>query len=261
MSASGVFIGRVHSILREEFADVELSTIRYYEERGLVLPRRTSKGYRVYYPEHIECLRVALRMAQSGTPLASIQQHLVDRGLIAGDVVAVPKAAAAREGLSAIVTAYVNPPAAPAAPVEPALHVVPAPVASAVSTGDAVALDTVLADENISRRTVDALREFNMLSTFTVGSMEMLSSADADVLRTVAPLVARGLDVRFLAGLRRTVDRELDLIRQAIEPSLAAARGDARPKALVNAQHVAEEMDALRQALVTRELDRFFAGS
>jgi len=56
------------------------------------------------------------------------------------------------------------------------------------------------------------------------------------------------------------VDRELDLIRQAIEPSLAAARGDARPKALVNAQHVAEEMDALRQALVTRELDRFFAG-
>jgi len=104
------------------------------------------------------------------------------------------------------------------------------------------------------------VKVLNMLSTFTVGSMEMLSSADADVLRTVAPLVARGLDVRFLAGLRRTVDRELDLIRQAIEPSLAAARGDARPKALVNAQHVAEEMDALRQALVTRELDRFFAG-
>ena len=260
MSASGVFIGRVHSILREEFADVELSTIRYYEERGLVLPRRTSKGYRVYYPEHIECLRVALRMAQSGTPLASIQQHLIDRGLIEGDVVATTKAAAAREGLSAIVTAYVNPTAA--APVaEPVLHVVPAPVASAISTGDAVALDTVVADENISRSTVDALREFNMLSTFTVGSMEMLSAADADVLRTVAPLVARGLDVRFLAGLRRTVDRELDLIRQAIEPSLAAARGDARPKALVNAQHVAEEMDALRQALVTRELDRFFAGS
>ena len=66
--------------------------------------------------------------------------------------------------------------------------------------------------------------------------------------------------MRFLAGLRRTVDRELDLIRQAIEPSLAAARGDARAKALLNAQHVAEEMDALRQALVTRELDRFFAG-
>jgi hypothetical protein len=247
--------------LREEFSDVELSTIRYYEERGLVLPRRTSKGYRVYFPEHIECLRVSLRMAQSGTPLASIQQHLIDRGLIEGAVVAAPKAAAAREGLSAIVTAYVNPTPAstPAAsPSEPTLRVVPA---SAVSPGDAVALDTVMADENINRATIDQMREFSMLSTFTVGSMEMLSAADAEVVRSVAPLVRRGLDVRFLAGLRRTVDREIDLIRQAIEPALAAARGSDRARAMTEAQRVAEDMDALRQALVSRELDRFFAGS
>jgi len=30
-------IGQVHALLREEFPDIELSKIRYYEDKGLVL--------------------------------------------------------------------------------------------------------------------------------------------------------------------------------------------------------------------------------
>jgi len=41
-------IGEVHTQLRKYFPDIELSKIRYYEDKGLVQPSRSRKGYRLY---------------------------------------------------------------------------------------------------------------------------------------------------------------------------------------------------------------------
>ena len=49
-------IGEVHAQLRKIFPDVELSKIRYYEDKGLVQPSRSRKGYRLYSERDVECL-------------------------------------------------------------------------------------------------------------------------------------------------------------------------------------------------------------
>ena len=48
-------IGEVHAQLRKYFPDIELSKIRYYEDKGLVQPSRSRKGYRLYSERDIEC--------------------------------------------------------------------------------------------------------------------------------------------------------------------------------------------------------------
>ena len=43
-------IGAVCERLREEFPDVSISKIRYLEDQGLLAPRRTRGGYRLFSP-------------------------------------------------------------------------------------------------------------------------------------------------------------------------------------------------------------------
>jgi DNA-binding transcriptional MerR regulator len=53
-------IGEVLGLLLEEFPDVTISKIRFLESQGLISPERTSSGYRKFYDEDVELLRVIL---------------------------------------------------------------------------------------------------------------------------------------------------------------------------------------------------------
>ena len=44
-------IGAVCDRLRAEFADISISKIRYLEDQGLLAPRRTRGGYRLFSEE------------------------------------------------------------------------------------------------------------------------------------------------------------------------------------------------------------------
>jgi DNA-binding transcriptional MerR regulator len=41
-------IGTVCGMLKEEFPDISISKIRYLEDQGLLTPRRTEGGYRLF---------------------------------------------------------------------------------------------------------------------------------------------------------------------------------------------------------------------
>src|SRR6202161_2214699 len=76
-------IGEVHAELRKYFPDIELSKIRYYEDKGLVQPSRSRKGYRLYSERDIECLREAIRLAQEEfVPLRVVRLRLIEQGLL-----------------------------------------------------------------------------------------------------------------------------------------------------------------------------------
>ena len=53
-------IGAVCERLRAEFPDVSISKIRYLEDQGLLRPRRTRGGYRLFSDGDIERLVAAL---------------------------------------------------------------------------------------------------------------------------------------------------------------------------------------------------------
>ena len=53
-------IGEVLGLLLEEFPDVTISKIRFLESQGLISPERTPSGYRKFYDDDVQLLRVIL---------------------------------------------------------------------------------------------------------------------------------------------------------------------------------------------------------
>src|SRR5580693_1088611 len=127
-------IGEVHAELRKVFPTVELSKIRYYEDKGLVQPSRSRKGYRLYSERDIECLREAIRLAQEEfVPLRVVRLRLIEQGLLRDVPVPSSPRHAAREAVSNVIS-IPAPTSAPAATPRPVLKVVPESSDVAVSS-------------------------------------------------------------------------------------------------------------------------------
>ncbi len=71
-------IGSVCRRLQAEFPDISISKIRYLEDQGLLAPKRTRGGYRLFGEEDIERLETILRLQRDEfLPLRVIRQELV----------------------------------------------------------------------------------------------------------------------------------------------------------------------------------------
>jgi DNA-binding transcriptional MerR regulator len=75
-------IGEVLGLLLEEFPDITISKIRFLESQGLISPERTASGYRKFYNDDVELLRVILtEQRRNYLPLRVIKDRL-DSGQI-----------------------------------------------------------------------------------------------------------------------------------------------------------------------------------
>src|SRR5665647_107702 len=80
-------IGEVQELLKKEFPDITISKIRFLEKEGLIVPERTSSGYRKYSRAHIKQLSYILRLQREEyLPLSVIKRKIQD--LKSGKVVA-----------------------------------------------------------------------------------------------------------------------------------------------------------------------------
>src|SRR5437667_5445976 len=74
-------IGTVTRRLQEEFPEISISKIRYLEDQGLLAPRRTQGGYRLFSEEDIDRLETILRLQRDEfLPLRVIRQELSSPG-------------------------------------------------------------------------------------------------------------------------------------------------------------------------------------
>src|SRR5207247_6254242 len=70
-------IGAVCRRLNDEFPDISISKIRYLEDQGLLAPRRTRGGYRLFSEEDVERLETILRLQRDEfLPLRVIREEL-----------------------------------------------------------------------------------------------------------------------------------------------------------------------------------------
>ena len=70
-------IGAVCTRLQAEFPDISISKIRYLEDQGLLAPRRTQSGYRLFSEDDVERLETILRLQRDEfLPLRVIRQEL-----------------------------------------------------------------------------------------------------------------------------------------------------------------------------------------
>ena len=70
-------IGAVCRMLGEEFDDISISKIRYLEDQGLLTPKRTQGGYRLFGEDDVERLETILRLQRDEfLPLRVIREEL-----------------------------------------------------------------------------------------------------------------------------------------------------------------------------------------
>lgn len=222
-------IGEVHSRLREDFASLELSKLRYFEAMGLVEPTRTAAGYRKYSDHDVERLRYALTLQRDHhLPLKVIREHLdaIDRGL--------------------------EPPALPSEPRVPPL----------VLAGDGYPQADSFTETSRLRLTRRELVAAAEIDEDLLGQLESYglikprpgaAPYDNDavvVARTVADLAAYGIEPRHLRAFKTAADREVGLVEQVLSPLRRSREAGAEGRAAEAMEQIAALSVRLHATLV-----------
>lgn len=249
-------IGEVHAELRKIYPTVELSKIRYYEDKGLVQPSRSRKGYRLYSERDVACLREAIRLAQEEfVPLRVVRLRLIEQGLLDPPSTTTNARHAAREASVGVISAP-----APAPTPRPALSVVessgrdedaPAPVKEYFSTAE------LLATTGLSPEEFNQIHSLGLVRAIAVNGEAVFSALDVRVAAHSRALLARGIDARLLGSLRRVAEREVGVIDDLTIPLRQLSSDYSPEQAREITVEVAREVGALRGLLVERELNRY----
>jgi DNA-binding transcriptional MerR regulator len=258
-------IGEVHAELRKVFPTVELSKIRYYEDKGLVQPSRSRKGYRLYSERDVECLREAIRLAQEEfVPLRVVRLRLIEQGLLDPPSVNTNGRHVARDATASAISA----PAPIPTPVpRPALSVVESPVVlddapayeeeqnsrvkEYFSTGE------LLATTGLSPEEFNQIYALGLVSAVLVNGETAFSALDVRVAAHSRALLSRGVDARLLGSLRRVAEREIGVIDDLTSPLRQMGNEYSPEQVRQITADVAREVGALRNVLVERELNEY----
>ena len=208
-------IGAVTRRLKDEFPDISISKIRYLEDQGLLAPRRTQGGYRLFSEEDVERLETILRLQRDEfLPLRVIREELSSPG--------VAKTTKKRRGLSAAEEELDMGELCERAGVTPAL--------------------------------ARELEEFGLLAPRTDNGTKLFGERDVEVAVTCAKLSRYGISARHLRTFRTAADREAGLLEQIVAPALRSRNPERRQAALDELQNLAELAQELSQLLFWRDL-------
>jgi DNA-binding transcriptional MerR regulator len=210
-------IGAVCNQLRDEFPDVSISKIRYLEDQGLIHPKRTQGGYRLFDDDTVERLRTILRLQRDQfLPLRVIRQEL-----------ASPEANKARRRRRA---------AGLAGPEEE------------LSAGE------IEERSGATPQLVRELEEYGLLEARGSGGEKRYSAGDTEIAAVCAQLASYGIAPRNLRAFRTAADREASLLGQLVGPSLQTRNPERREAALDDLRALAELAQELSQLLSWRAL-------
>jgi DNA-binding transcriptional MerR regulator len=209
-------IGEVVRRLTDEFPDISISKIRYLEDEGLLTPRRTQGGYRLFSEEDLERLQTILRLQRDEfLPLRVIKDELDAPG---------QKERKRRR-----------------------------PTALGVEE-EAVDLEELCERAGITLELAKELEDFGLLSAHGSGGDKRYPESDADIAATCAQLARYGVAPRHLRTFRTAAGREASLLGQLVAPSLRARSNERRAQGLQDLQQLAELAGQLSSLLFWRDL-------
>ena len=215
-------IGAVCRHLQAEFPDISISKIRYLEDQGLLTPRRTQGGYRLYADEDVERLETILRLQRDEfLPLRVIRQEL-----------ASPASAKTRRRRR--------------------------PTALSADEEE-LGFRELCERAGITPELAKELEEYGLLDPREEGSRKLYGAADADVASACAKLARYGVAPRHLRTFRHGADREAALLQQIVAPALRSRNPERRQAGVEELQNLAELAQELSQLLFWRDLKKLAA--
>jgi len=210
-------IGTVTRRLQEEFPEISISKIRYLEDQGLLAPRRTQGGYRLFSEEDVERLETILRLQRDEfLPLRVIREELASPGKAAKG----PRRR--RGGLSA--------------------------------AEDELDIGELCERAGVTPSLARELEEFGLLAPRSENGTKLYGEGDVDVAATCAKLARYGISARHLRTFRTAADREAGLLEQIVSPALRSRNPERRQAGLDELQNLAELAQDLSQLLFWRDL-------
>jgi DNA-binding transcriptional MerR regulator len=209
-------IGTVRDRLREEFPDISISKIRYLEDQGLLTPRRTQGGYRLFSEEDVERLRRILQLQRDEfLPLRVIRQELL-----------TPTGKERRRrrpvGLSES---------------EPELD-----------------LAALCEQAGVTPELVRELEDFGLLERRSAAGTNVYTEGDLEIASVAGRLARFGVAPRHLRAFRTAAERESGLLEAVIAPALRSRNAERRQTAVEDLQELGEAAQELAQLLLWRAL-------
>jgi DNA-binding transcriptional MerR regulator len=210
-------IGAVCESLREEFPDISVSKIRYLEEQGLLTPRRTRGGYRLFSPEDVDRLTTILRLQRDEfLPLRVIREALAGPGASAERARRVSVGLSNRQG--------------------------------EIDVGG-------LCDRaGITRDFLRQLEEYGVVVSRTEGGEHLYRESEAEVASACARLARFGIDARHLRTFLTATGRQATLVEQLVAPGLRSRNPERRKSALEDLEALARVAQELSHLLFLRDL-------
>lgn len=222
---SGLTIGAVCADLKREFPDLSISKIRYLEDRGLIKPRRTPGGYRVYGRREVARLRTVLRLQRDEfLPLRVIRQELA-KGREAEDL------------------------PAPGAPVKPRRA-----ATAVVRTGAWMTLQDVVDETGVEAPLIHELVEYGVIRGERRDGVDGFDDTELEIVRAVGELAKYGVAGRNLRVFSSSADREAALLSQILAPALRSRNPERRAEAVEALENLASVTSYLGHLLLVRDL-------
>jgi DNA-binding transcriptional MerR regulator len=211
-------IGSVCRRLQAEFPDISISKIRYLEDQGLLAPRRTQSGYRLFAEADVERLETILRLQRDEfLPLRVIRQELASPS---GAV----KERRRRRG------------------------------AGLADHSEELELAELCERAGIAAELARELEEYGLLQPRRDGSGKLYPAGDVEIAVACAKLARYGISARHLRSFRTAADRKAALLQQLVAPSLRSRNAERREAGIQELQILAELAQELSQLLFWRDL-------
>jgi len=221
-------IGSVVERLHGEFPDISVSKLRYLEEQGLVTPRRTKSGYRLYSQDDFgRLVRVLGMQRDEYLPLKVIRRELERNPASA--------LSSARQGLRKTDLMAVG---------EEREY-------TAEEIQQMTGADATLLSE---------LEEYELVRARQVSGVRRYTETDAGIVGAAAQLAQLGLRPKNLRVVKSAVDREIGLIEQVLLPALKSNRQERRREGLEQLDDIVQATTQLRQLLLARGVRRLTGG-
>lgn len=185
-------IGEVLDSVRSEFPDVSISKIRFLESEGLIEPKRTESGYRMFYEPDVARLRFILQLQRDHfLPLKVIRERLAEadgNGGLMPQVPALPMVEETEEKSSS----------------------------SAVNLqGASLTKEELRKAAGLSQAQLKELEDFNLVAPSDGGSYD---ENDLMVAKAARRFFEYGVQARHLKMYRQFADREAAFFEQIVTP-------------------------------------------
>jgi DNA-binding transcriptional MerR regulator len=213
-------IGAVCRTLKAEYPDISISKIRYLEEQGLLNPRRTQGGYRLFSEEDVDRLETILRLQRDEfLPLRVIRQEL-------------------------------SSPARPGDRKRPARGGLRAPE-------DELDFEALCGTSGAGKEFVRELEDYGLLEPRVEGGTRLYPERDVEVVEACLRLARYGVEPRNLRSFRTGAEREAGLLEQIVAPALRSPKPERRSAGLEDLEALASLSQELSQLLFWRALRSF----